>query len=344
VPAQVVEFVCPRCQGGLSASQTAYRCDRCDVAYPILFGIPDFRLRTDRYLTLDEEREKARKLDLYGRNASFEQLVQYYYSITFDLPPDRVRLYQKLIQAGPERARPILRDLAPRSDSDVLVDLGCGTAGLLIAAQGRYRAIYGVDIALRWLVVCQKRLRERGVTANLVCADVEALPFPAESFTQAAAADLIEHVYDIDRTFASIEHLLQPGGKLWLSATNRYCPGPHPLTGVWAIGFLPARPRAWVLGKLKGIDLLRYANLVSSGDIARRLQGRGFVVLELRPKQIDEAAAAAYTPLERILIALYRFALRRPILRRILLKIGPAFEIVCRKGEHEAWPSRTLAG
>jgi len=38
--------------------------------------------------------------------------------------------------------------------------------------------------------------------------------------------------------------------------------------------------------------------------------------------------------LERVLIALYRSALRVPLFRRILLWIGPAFEIVCRKSEN----------
>jgi precorrin-6B methylase 2 len=30
-----------------------------------------------------------------------------------------------------------------------LIDIGCGTGGVLVSAQGRYRAIYGVDVALR---------------------------------------------------------------------------------------------------------------------------------------------------------------------------------------------------
>ena len=332
-PTDLVVFVCPRCKGELAANPSWYRCDRCAITYPILFGIPDFRLRTDRYLSLEEERDKARRLYEFGQHASIEELVQFYYSITYDLPPNLALRYQAAILAAPERARSIVRDLKPKPDSDLLIDLGCGTGGLLLAAQGCYRAIYGVDIALRWLVICQKRLREKNATATLVCADVEALPFPHESFTQAVAADLVEHVYDIDNTLREIEQLLKPKGMLWLSAVNRYCIGPHPLTGVWAIGFLPVRPRAWVLKKLKGIDLLRYANLVSPADVGRRLRERGFAVLEARPKQIEAAAAAAYGATGRALIALYRLALRLPLLRKILLWIGPAFEIICRKAE-----------
>ncbi len=330
-PATEVGLVCPRCKGKLIADAASHRCCACEIDYPILFGIPDFRLRADRYLSLEEERSKAGRLYEFGQNASFAELVRFYYSITYDLPPNLVLRYQSAILAAPERARHIVRDLAPRPDSDVLVDFGCGTGGVLVAAQGSYLSIYGVDIALRWLVICQKRLSDTGATATLVCADVEALPFPQESFTQAVAADLIEHVYDMDRTLSEIGRSLKPDALLWLSGSNRYCLGPHPLTGVWAAGFLPKRPRAWLLTKLKGIDLLRYANLVSPGSMAKRLRRNKFDVLQVRPKDVHPNVKAGYAPVEQGLIALYRLALRLPLMRSILLRIGPAFQMICRK-------------
>lgn len=340
-PAPEVALVCPRCKGALVANPTSYRCGPCAISYPILFGIPDFRLRPDRYLSLEEERAKAGRLYEFGKNASLAELVQFYYSITYDLPQSLVLRYQAAILAAPERAQHILRDLTPKPNADILVDLGCGTGGLLVSAQGCYQAIYGVDIALRWLVICQHRLRDRNAAATLVCADVEALPFPDEGFTQAVAADLVEHVYDIDHAAREIRRTLKSGGLLWLSASNRFCPGPHPLTGVWATGFLPKRPRAWLLTKLKGIDLLRYANLVSPGSLIRRLRQQGFDVLHAKPKDVHESVATGYAPAERRLIALYRLALRLPLMRSILLWIGPAFEVICRKPESSDVRNRT---
>jgi len=330
-----VPFVCPRCKGALATEPSYYRCRCCGNSYPVLFGIPDFRVRSDRYLSLEGERDKARRLFEFGEHASFRELVQYYYSITFDLPDNIARRYQASILAGTERAKSILQELTPRGDSGPLVDLGCGTGGLLLAAQGRFNGIYGVDIALRWLVIAQKRLREGGATATLVCADAEAMPFPRQSFVKAVAVDLLEHVYDVDNTIREIAEILKPNGMLWLSAVNRYCVGPHPLTGVWAIGYLPVGPRSWVLKKLKGVDLLRFANMVSPGEVCRKLRRRGFVVLQASPKRVEGIDVHAYSKLERFLIALYRSALRIPLFRRILLRIGPAFEIVCRKPEHE---------
>ena len=334
-PASQIAFVCPSCKGVLRATSSAYRCEVCARDYPILYGIPDFRLRPDRYLTLEEERAKAARLYDFGKNASLAELVQFYYSITYDLPPNLVARYQAAILAAPERAEHIVADLKPDARSDILADFGCGTGGLLIAAQDHYRAIYGVDIALRWLVVCQKRLRDRNAAATLVCADVESLPFPDASFTQGVAADLVEHVYDIDRTLAEIGRTLKPGAHLWVSAANRFCPGPHPLTGVWATGLLPERPRAWLLTKLKGIDLLRYAHLVSPGDIMRRLRRQDFEVLQAKAKGVYGSMSSGYASTERGLIALYRLALRLPLMRSLPLWIGPAFEIMCRKPNSE---------
>jgi 2-polyprenyl-3-methyl-5-hydroxy-6-metoxy-1,4-benzoquinol methylase len=330
IPEPKVPFVCPRCKGALVTEPSCYRCHSCENSYPVLFGIPDFRVRSDRYLSLEEERDKARRLFEFGEHASFGELVKYYYSITFDLPENMARRYQASILAGAERAKSILQELT----LGPLVDIGCGTGGLLLAAQGRFSCIYGVDIALRWLVIAQKRLRENNATAMLVCADAEAMPFPRQSFVNAVAVDLLEHVYDVDNTIREVAEILKPNGVLWLSAVNRYCVGPHPLTGVWAIGYLRASARSWVLKRLKGIDLLRFSNMVSPGVVCRKLRHHGFVALQASPKRVEGIDARAYSRLERGLIALYRSGLRVPLIRQILLWIGPAFEIVCRKSEN----------
>ena len=322
-PSIQAEFVCPRCKGELAANSTSYCCGRCAVTYPVLFGISDFRLRSDRYLSLEDERAKAGRLYEFGQSASVEEVVQFYYSLSDDLPHNMALRYQAATIAASERAQHIVRDLAPKLESDILVDLGCGTGGLLVAAQTCYRAIYGMDIALRWLVVCKKRLEENNATATLVCADAEALPFPSRTFTHAVAADLVEHVYDIDSTLGEISRILKPGGLLWLCAANRYCVGPHPLAGVWAIGFLPARPRARLLKKLKGIDLLRYANMVSPGYLEALLRKRGFAHLATKPKHVVAGVTAGYDVFERGLVALYRLAMRLPFMRGILVRIGP---------------------
>jgi hypothetical protein len=160
-PAIKVPFVCPRCKGTLAVgaadakTNTRYYSEyRTSVSGPIDTSVW----------------KKSEILFEFGEHARFEELVRYYYSITFDRPDNIARRYQASILAGTERVKSIIQELT-RGDSDFLVDIGCGTGGLLLAAQGRFSCIYGVDIALRWPVIAQKRLSENNATATLVCAD-----------------------------------------------------------------------------------------------------------------------------------------------------------------------------
>ncbi len=324
-------FVCPSCKRPLASLVDVYHCPQCRRDYPVLFGIADFRLRPDRFLTLDEEREKARRLHEFGTTHSLRETVAFYYSITHDLPPDMAARYQAGILAAPARASIILDALHP-SPSDRLIDVGCGTGGLLVAAQGRYEVIVGVDIALRWLVVCRKRLEETGGKAELVCADAEALPFPDGMFTQVVAADLLDHVYDPQSTVRALRSQIRPGGQLWLSATNRFCIGPHPMTGVWATGYLPRRVRAWILTKLKGIDLLRFANPLSPHQVEKMLRDCGFRVMARGPKQVPITGLDDYPPSLRRAMRLYRAISRVPLLAYLLFEFGPGFELTAHKG------------
>ncbi len=50
---------------------------------------------------------------------------------------------------------------------------------------------------MRWKIICKQRQKEHGVKATLVCADVEALPFPYHNFTKILATDLLENVYSV---------------------------------------------------------------------------------------------------------------------------------------------------
>ena len=59
--------MCPACRSAVEERDQGFGCRRCGREYPILFGIPDFRLRGDRYLSLEDERAKAGKLHDFAR-------------------------------------------------------------------------------------------------------------------------------------------------------------------------------------------------------------------------------------------------------------------------------------
>jgi hypothetical protein len=55
--------VCPRCRGELATQADAFDCQRCGVHYPVVLGIADFRLEADPWIGLEDDREKARRLE-----------------------------------------------------------------------------------------------------------------------------------------------------------------------------------------------------------------------------------------------------------------------------------------
>lgn len=330
-PVSAQAFCCPACAGPLSQGPDAYACAACDLAFPVLFGIPDFRLRPDRYLSLPEEREKARRLHDYAQSHSFEALVAYYYSITDDVAPDLARVYAGYVHDAEARAAPILRDLGPPRPGDRLLDLGCGGGGLLAAAARAGANPVGLDVALRWLVIAQKRLQTLGLHATLVCAEAEHPPFRGAGFSHVVADDVLEHARDPERLLGQAAAQLAPGGRLWVSASNRFWIGPNPSVGLWGAGFLPRRLRSALLRRRRGVDSLRHVRLVSPFSVARVLRGQGLDLVDRGPKVIDPRRLAGRGGLLRAAGRVYAALCRTPGLRQALFAAGPAFQIQARK-------------
>lgn len=335
MPTPALSFVCPKCRKSVQREGDAYVCTPCARIYPILFGIPDFRLRSDRYLSLEQERDKARRLHEYGLTHSFDELVAYYYAITDDVPPALAKRYQAYIRNGPQQAQTAVQALALNAATSVVLDAGCGAGGFLIAASQHCHSLIGLDIALRWLVICKKRLEQEGAQADLVCADIESPPYAMDSFTHIAASDLLEHVYRVEGAVSAMAELLAPDGKLWLAASNRYCVGPQASTRIWGIGFLPRTLRSKLLLRIRGVDSLRFFNLLSPIRLRRTCKERGLDALSLRPREIP-AALADYPWQDRVLIAAYRLAARLWLVRHLLVLIGPAFELLLKSYKREA--------
>ena len=332
----VLAFVCPQCRLPVQADAQAYRCVPCERSYPVLFGIPDFRLRSDRYLGLEQDRAKAARLADAARTRSFEQLLDFYYEITDDVAPQLAVRYKAAQLNAVRHMEPLAADLAAATApiaGAIALDAGCGAGGLLIASHRKGVSIVGVDIALRWLVICRKRLDELGVQVPLVCADLADPPFLPETFAAIAAVDLVEHVPDVRQMLASLAALAQPSAPLWITAANGRTLGPHPSTRLWAIGWFPAAARNWLLRMLRGVDALRFAQLLTPGDLRRIAAQAGLIVTEARPRRLA-APDRRYPVADRVLMQLYRWLARTPVMDRLLLHLGPSFEIVLRRERH----------
>jgi SAM-dependent methyltransferase len=322
----VTGFLCPECRSPLKESDGGYACGSCDRFFPILFGIPDFRLSGDLYLSLDEERAKAARLHAFAEQHDFRELVAFYYSITDDVPRRLAPLFADYVVNAPARAAAPIDALARAGLRGSLLDLGCGSGGALMAAASVFQDRTGVDIALRWLVIARKRLEEAGVQATLVCADAEALPFHEGSITHVLAMDLLENTRSLAATLKAAGAVLQDGGHMFLTSSNGRWIGPHPATGVWAAGLLSTRLRAALLRRRHGVDILRAVSLVSPASVRRTAEAAGLRQIDAGPLDFNASRLDHRSALFRLAARAYALLAKAPVFRSILLVAGPVFQ------------------
>lgn len=323
---QPVTFCCPACRSSVVLRADAYECAACARLYPILFGIPDFRLRSDRYLSLEEERTKAEKLHEAAQTRSFAQLLEYYYEITDDVTPAAASKFTAYALEGARRAAFALDDFGHVDPHGSLLDLGCGSGGGVLAARGRFAHIVGVDIAMRWLIIARKRLEEAGHSATLVCADIESPPFADKQFSHILALDVIEHVYGVEPSIRALSRQLRPDGKLWMSASNRNWLGPHPATGIWAAALRGSGSRS-ISNGTRSYDPLRYVTLITPAKLREACERAGLDVIDVKPLRIFDERAEG---LKATLLMGYAAARQNPVAAGILAHWGPLFQMVAR--------------
>jgi SAM-dependent methyltransferase len=237
-------LICPACRAPVGAVPGGYRCDGCSRQFPVRFGIPDFRLHPDPYISIEAEIAKIERL-LSGGPKSFIDMLAAYYVLSPENPPVLNQHYVSAMQAAVTRGRGLLARLTgsvPGSLADAaLLDVGCGTAGLLAASPEFFARTAGVDVALRWLLMGRQRLKELGVNVPLICANAEALPFADATFDAVSGDAVIEHVRQPVAMRDETIRVLRPGGKFLFTTNNRYSMLPEPHLRILGFGLLPRR-------------------------------------------------------------------------------------------------------
>jgi SAM-dependent methyltransferase len=333
------ELICPHCRGEL-AQQGAREilCRGCARRFRVTLGIPDLRTTPDPYIGFDDEYAKVEKLVAAFPDHDFESFVNFYYRNTSVVPPQHAALYTRSLLAGVARARGWLAmweesagvELALHLERSSLLEVGCGTAPLLVAAEN-YVPRIGVDVALRWLIVARKRLAEAGLNVPLVCANAEALPFAPNGFDFAVLDSTLEHIADQSAALDQILRVLRPGGRLFLSTPNRFSLGPDPHTGVPAGSLLPESVTARIVIRQGGIPPKR--KLLSAGALAKLLDKAGFRHVKIYLPGIPEEQRAHFPAPIRAGIALYEVARKLPVSSSVLRLVGPLLHATARRRE-----------
>lgn len=322
---------CPRCRGPLSARHASLSCTACGASYDLVAGIPDLRVPTPAWVDFDRDKAEARRLAALG-DVSAERLARDVFQSRAHWTEARVRFRTQQVIEGPSRARREIETwLAPAARAGgPLLEIGCGTGGLLAALPASREAI-GIDVSLAWLVVAKRLLAEHGRTLPLAAAVAEALPLADASIGAVVALDVIEHVADLDPVLREIDRVAVPGAALAFSTPNRFSLGAEPHVGVWGVGWLPRRLQPGYVQWRTGEPY----------TFARLLSAREAVGLVRAHTRFDAAADAPPIPAEEIarfgsrralLARTYNALSRTPGMRRVFVAIGPFFRVTgCKR-------------
>jgi ubiquinone/menaquinone biosynthesis C-methylase UbiE/uncharacterized protein YbaR (Trm112 family) len=341
-----LRFVCPRCKGALWSRDAAYGCEACRLEFPIVCGIPDFRLAPDPYIGIDDDRRKAERLFEAGAGGTFADLLRHYYAVTPEDPPDLAARWIPRALAEPEIAGALLAEyglLERRPDrlAGTLLDVGCSTGGLLVAARGSFADAVGVDVALRWLAVGRIRLLEAGVPATLVCANAEHLPFPDRVFPVVTCTDTLEHVSDAGASLAEARRVSTPGGRLFCTVNNRFAPLPEPNIHVWGVGYVPRKWQAAYVRRRRR-DLHPYQiRLRTAGELRRLAREAGYVDPHVGPGPV--LVPHAESRVLRRVLPVYNRARKIGAIAWLLSKVGPKL-VLTADATASRRPSPSAAG
>jgi SAM-dependent methyltransferase len=322
-------FVCPACRGALDhhlGAEEHHRCLACGRSYPVVIGIADFRLRPDPWIGLEADREKGMALEAETVDADFESTVRAYWRRTPGTPREQAERFTGYVVSAEPRAA---EWLATVSSGDApggwWLDVGCGTADLVLAGIRRGQRMIGIDIAFRWLVVARRRLQRAGVTAPLVCCNGEHLPFPDRSFRRVVSLGTLEHSLDANAIVAESARVLQPNGRLHVRTVNRYSLLPEPHVGVWGVGFVPRR---WADAYVHWRSGQRYEHHrpLSAREIGRAARACGLRDVRVNASALLSADRARLGALAAVAPA-YEVARRTPAVGRVVSWGAPLLDL-----------------
>jgi ubiquinone/menaquinone biosynthesis C-methylase UbiE len=128
--------------------------------------------------------------------------------------------YMRTMTLGRERRlREMTVDLALVKPGDSVLEVGCGTGTLTLAAKrkaGPSGKVFGIDIIPGMIELSQRKAAQANVDITFQLGSIDAIPFPADQFDVAMCSFMIFHMSDMVRTkgIAEIYRVLKPQGRL----------------------------------------------------------------------------------------------------------------------------------
>lgn len=179
--------------------------------------------------------------------------------------------------------------LIPDWRNQVVLDLGCGLGGLIVAAERAGGSPVGIDFNLDYLRVAALRGRRYNQDVNLVAASGEELPIRDQSVDVLICYEVLEHVFKASVVLDEIRRIVQPNGRILVTIHNRFG-GYDYHYHLWGINWLPRWLAERLLALMKrakndhrraGVQKLSEMNYFSYRSFRRECRQRGLVVRDI---------------------------------------------------------------
>jgi SAM-dependent methyltransferase len=320
-----VEYCCPGCKGKLEELAAAYFCKSCDRSFPVVLSIPDFRLRPDPYIGIAEDHRKARLLAEKFDRLDLRGMLEYYWQLPPDTPPELSQRFVEHALEGRSRGR---HWLSADTKGGPMLELGCRSGGMLAAAAETGAEAVGIELAFRWLVIARKCLEEAGLQAQLCCCDAEHLPFREGSFDVVLAENVLEHTARQAPLLAETHRVLRVEGVARGVTWNRLAPAPEPHVRLWGVGWMPRRvARRYVRWRGKGD--YEHIYLVSAFALRRLLRNSPLLGGKIYAAEFPPVLVERLPKWVRGLTGFYHAVRKWPLARTVLAWVGPVLEWQC---------------
>lgn len=323
---------CPRCRGALTQHPGELVCASCASRYPVIMGIPDLRVDAPAWVDIEADRQRAVSLSALPGIGSGADLAYHLFRRREGWSEQVARYRADQVRTHPDRLEREFDDWLNGTTgmNAPMLDLGCGSGGLLAAAARRGLQGIGIDVSLEWLVVAQRLIRENGGTPVLAAGVAEALPLRDAAVGAVVSLDVLEHVVDQDQYLREIDRVLIAGGTCALATPNRFSFTPEPHVNVWGVGWVP---RAWqsAFVKYRSGQAYDYCKLLSVREVRRMVAGTTSLRARVMPGVIPPEEMERFSRAKAFIARAYNGVASAPGLGALILPIAPFFRVIAQR-------------
>lgn len=174
-----------------------------------------------------------------------------------------------------------------------VLDIGSGRGRFLCDMSSKGFKAFGVETNPSYIIESKKNAAEKNLEIFVSEGQAEKLPFADGSFDFINSAEVTEHVESPKKVCEEIFRVLKPGGKCYISFSNRWCAYDYH----YHIYFINWMPKSWTepvlqfLGKQKedgpaGRQKLTTMHYYTYNQAIKILADAGFLIKDIRANKI----------------------------------------------------------